>query len=92
MKDERIWNNFKRCQKNQLVGEYKFVGRDTRWEARTNANKEKPLRWFAMMVDGWCLRRLIELQVEADKKNSKNAFRIGMVSVLGFYNTKNALR
>ena len=90
MKDSRIWDNFRRCQKRQLVGECKFLGRDLRWEKRTNEGKDKPLRWMAMMVDGWTLRKLIELQMEAEKKNSKNAYRIGMVSVLGFYNTRSA--
>ena len=91
MPDEKVSALF--VKGNKLPGTCRPLGRDPRWEARTNAGKTKPLRWFQFQVCGWSLERIIERQMRAEEKTgAQNAFRVGMLYLTGFYNKRSALK
>ena len=91
MADDKVVSLF--LKGNKLPGTCRPLGRDKRWETRTNEQKEKKLRWFQFQVCGWSLERIIELQAMADQKTgSQNAFRVGMLWLTGYYNRRSALK
>ena len=91
MADDKVTTLFKKG--NHLPGTCRPLGRDRRWEARTNATKTKHLRWFQFQVCGWALEEIIRRQARAQAKTgSQNAFRLGMLYVTGFYNRRRALK
>ena len=78
---------------NKLPGTVRPLGRDSRWETRTNANKTNHLRWFQFQCCGWAMEAIVERQARAEAKTgAQNAFKVGMLYLTGFYNRKNVLR
>ena len=91
MPDEKVLALFQKG--NKLPGTCRPLGRDGRWERRTNANKDKPLRWFRFQVCGWALEEIARREAKAEAKTgAQNAFRLGMLYVTGHYNKRNALK
>ena len=91
MSDDKVLALF--AKGNKLPGTCRALGRDARWEGRTNANKDKPLRWYQFQVCGWALEEIVRKQMKAEAKTgSQNAFRLGLLYVTGYYNKKRALK